>query len=88
MMQSPPHIRHCIDLIRHSLMCQPDITVEIKDPDVGGVTGFGTEHVCRDWGQLMEWTGRWEGWMQERRENGTGMEEGPGKHMRHGHGHE
>jgi len=60
MMASPPHIRHCIDLIRQSLMCQPDTTIELKDEEVGGVTGFGTEHQCKDWEQLIQWTKKWQ----------------------------
>jgi hypothetical protein len=64
-MASPSHIRHCIDLLRHSLMCQPDITIELKNEELGGVTGFGTEHQCKDWNQLMEWVARWEGWEQD-----------------------
>lgn len=68
-MSSPPHIRHCIDLLRQSLMCRPDMTVEVKNEEVGGVTGFGTEHRCRDWGELRGWMGRWEGWMQDPHES-------------------
>ena len=53
-------------------MCQPDTTVEVKDRKIGGVTGFGTEHKCRDWSQLIEWTSRWEAYMQDPRQaNGT-----------------
>lgn len=66
-MSSPSHIRHCIDLLRHSLMCQPDTTVEVKDEIKGGVSGFGTEHRCSDWGQLIDWTSKWEIWMQDPR---------------------
>ncbi|KAI1092133.1 S-adenosyl-L-methionine-dependent methyltransferase [Rostrohypoxylon terebratum] len=36
------HIRHCIDLLRQSLMCNADLTIELKDEELGGVTGFGT----------------------------------------------
>jgi hypothetical protein len=50
---------HCIDLLRQSLMCQPDLTVEVKD-ELGGVTGFGTVHQCKDWGQFMGWMEEWE----------------------------
>ena len=50
-----PHTRHCIDLMRQSLMCQPDLTIERKDEELGGVTGFGTEHQCIDWQQLLDW---------------------------------
>ncbi|KAL8733396.1 MAG: hypothetical protein Q9181_003604 [Wetmoreana brouardii] len=75
MMYSPAHIRHCIDLIRHSLMCQPDTTVEVKDPEIGGVTGFGTEHQCRDWDKLMRWTREWQAWEQDPRTDEKGEEE-------------
>ena len=60
MMISPPHVRHCIDLLRHALMCQPDLTLEVRDDEKGGVTGFGTEHQCKDWGELVRWTSAWE----------------------------
>ena len=43
--------------------------MEVKDKEIGGVTGFGMEHQCRDWGELMKWTGKWEGWMQDPRQN-------------------
>ncbi|KAI8944220.1 hypothetical protein F4801DRAFT_585663 [Xylaria longipes] len=52
------HMRHCIDLIRQGLMCSGDITLEVVDPDIDGVHGFGTEHVCVDWEQLTQWTSR------------------------------
>ncbi|KAF2788810.1 hypothetical protein K505DRAFT_314224 [Melanomma pulvis-pyrius CBS 109.77] len=55
------HIRHCIDLLRQSLMCNADLTVEQKDEELGGVTGFGTEHRCIDWQGLLEWMQPWEG---------------------------
>ncbi|KAI0199448.1 hypothetical protein F4808DRAFT_432518 [Astrocystis sublimbata] len=52
------HMRHCIDLIRQSLMCSGDVTLEVVDADIGGVHGFGTEHVCVDWEELKQWTSR------------------------------
>ena len=61
---SPPHIRHCIDLIRQSLICKPDTTVEVKNEELGGVTGFGTKHQCRDWDQLVSWTREWQAYGQ------------------------
>lgn len=50
---------HCFDLLRQEMMCQPDLTVEVKD-ERGGVTGFGTVHQCVDWEQFMDWMARWE----------------------------
>ena len=62
MMASPPHIRHCIDLLRQTLMCRPDLTIEVKDEEIGGVKGFGTQHQCYDWEQLVQWTRSWQDW--------------------------
>lgn len=56
MMISPAHIRHCIDLLRQTLMCNPDTTVEEKDEEVGGVHGFGVQHRCKQWDELIDWT--------------------------------
>jgi hypothetical protein len=61
MMSSPAHVRHCIDLLRQSLMCHGDITVEIKDEDAGGVHGFGVTHECVDWDQLKMLLEKWQG---------------------------
>jgi len=58
-MISPAHMQHCTDLLRQTLMCQPDLTIELKD-ELGGVEGFGTDHRCKDWTQLMYWTAEWE----------------------------
>lgn len=49
------HMRHCIDLIRQSLMCVADTTVEVVDERINGVHGFRTEHTCKDWDQLKGW---------------------------------
>ncbi|KAF2245314.1 hypothetical protein BU26DRAFT_384158, partial [Trematosphaeria pertusa] len=45
------HIRHCVELLRVSLMCVADRTIEKKN-EMGGVTGFGTEHKCADYDGL------------------------------------
>lgn len=34
-MTSPPHIRHCIDLIRDAQIYQPDIITEVKNEEGG-----------------------------------------------------
>lgn len=46
-------------------MCQPDLTVELKEEELGGVRGFGTKHQCRDWNQLLGWMEIWESWKQD-----------------------
>ena len=53
---SPMHVRHCIGLLRQSLMCLADTTVETKDIDPGGVHRFRIEHRYRDWNELITWT--------------------------------
>lgn len=55
------HIRHCTDLLRQSLMCNADLTIELKNEELGGVTGFGTVHRCVDWPGLLEWIRPYEG---------------------------
>ncbi|CAI6333160.1 unnamed protein product [Periconia digitata] len=51
-LEAGDHVRHCIDLIRQGLMCTMDLTVE-KDKKAG-VRGFGTEHQCRNWDDLIQ----------------------------------
>ncbi|CAG8948661.1 hypothetical protein HYFRA_00001781 [Hymenoscyphus fraxineus] len=46
-MSSLPHIRHCLDLIRQTLMCHADTTLEVKDTRVNGVHGFGVQREYR-----------------------------------------
>lgn len=59
-MLRPPHIRHCIDLLRQSIMCQPDLTVEKVDPTISASKGFGVTHVCKDYSQLLSFMTQWE----------------------------
>ena len=47
-------------------MCQADTTVETKNDELGGVTGFGTEHRCVDWEVLIGWVSQWENYGQEK----------------------
>ncbi|KAF6822081.1 hypothetical protein CMUS01_11219 [Colletotrichum musicola] len=49
------HIGHCFDLLRQTIMCKPDLTIEVANKTLGGVTGFGTEHQCIRWEDLMDW---------------------------------
>ncbi len=47
------HVRHCIDLLRQTLMCNADTTLEMKRSGENGVHGFGTLHLCVDWNDLI-----------------------------------
>ncbi|KAK1464128.1 hypothetical protein CMEL01_12889 [Colletotrichum melonis] len=49
------HLGHCFDLLRQVIMCRPDLTIEVANVVVDGVTGFDTEHQCIDWSELMDW---------------------------------
>lgn len=44
--QSLDHIHCYINLLRQSLMCNADLTVELKDVQLSRVTSFGTQHEC------------------------------------------
>jgi hypothetical protein len=39
-------------------MCNADTTVEKKDEQAGGVHGFGVQHHCKHWFQLVDWTAK------------------------------
>ncbi|KAG9235074.1 hypothetical protein BJ875DRAFT_399930 [Amylocarpus encephaloides] len=52
----PSHVRHCIDLLRQTLMCHADTTIELVDKEIKGVRGFRTPHQCKNWEQLKQWT--------------------------------
>ena len=41
-------------------MCAADTTVEVKDEAAGGVHGFGVEHRCVNWDQLVDLTIKWQ----------------------------
>ena len=53
------HFDHCIDLIRQVVMCHGDIslhTYEWKDDYRWPWPSMRTEHQCRDWNKLMDWS--------------------------------
>lgn len=57
------HVRHCLEYLRQSLMCLADTTPERTELNAAGqrgARGFGVQHVCRDYNQLVEWTTRQE----------------------------
>lgn len=50
-----PHIRHCFDYIRQGLMCSADTSLEPVDMVLGGVTGWNSTHICRDFSSVAQW---------------------------------
>ncbi|ATZ57878.1 hypothetical protein BCIN_15g03990 [Botrytis cinerea B05.10] len=53
---SPEHIQHCLDYLRQSLMCHGDTTLEPDDVGINGAHGFGIQHNCKSWNQLLHET--------------------------------
>jgi hypothetical protein len=56
---SKPHVRHCIDYLRQTLLCHADANLEPPNMELGGVTGFGVERKCRDVSKLYSWAEEW-----------------------------
>ncbi|KAH7402390.1 hypothetical protein DE146DRAFT_610019, partial [Phaeosphaeria sp. MPI-PUGE-AT-0046c] len=55
----PAHARHCFDYLRQSIMCAADATFEPVVLELGGITGWGVDRVCRDFEQLSAWAAEW-----------------------------
>ncbi|KAF3902728.1 hypothetical protein AA313_de0202613 [Arthrobotrys entomopaga] len=49
------HINHCLEYLRHSIMCAADTALEPWKEEEGGVDGWGTTHMCRDYDELFRW---------------------------------
>ncbi|KAL1853912.1 hypothetical protein Daus18300_011654 [Diaporthe australafricana] len=52
---------HCIEILRQAVRCQADPTLDITyplpdDPDTPASLGWGTEHICRNYDKLFEWS--------------------------------
>ena len=69
----PPHLDHCLDYIRESLMCSGDTTIEWPNTIFqdgtrfhGDVTGAEVPHTCRDWQAIREFA------IERRSSNDTG----------------
>lgn len=56
------HVGHCVEYLRQSIMCAADTALEkaTVDPTTGkpqhGVDGWGVQHVCRDFGEVVKWS--------------------------------
>ncbi|KAK1957580.1 hypothetical protein LY78DRAFT_726910 [Colletotrichum sublineola] len=47
------HLYHCWDYLRQAIMCAGDTTLEWKPADDIGSTGWGYQHVCKDYTTLF-----------------------------------
>jgi hypothetical protein len=53
---SSVHTRHCFEILRHSILCHLDMTLEgSQAPAFNGTTGFGHAHVCQNRQEAIEW---------------------------------
>ncbi|TQN71031.1 Cyclochlorotine biosynthesis protein O [Colletotrichum shisoi] len=54
------HVDHCIETLRHFLMCQSDVTPVVfeKDPSrpSGSKSDFNMRRKCRNFGKIQAWT--------------------------------
>jgi len=52
------HMAHCIEYLRHSIMCCGDMAIEGQQttfPDgIDGSDGWDAKHVCKDYDQVVE----------------------------------
>ena len=61
MSDTPPpfdqkHMTHCLDYVRHQLLCHPDLTL-IKTNDLEEFV-LTDPHTCRDYGAVLDWVDR------------------------------
>ncbi|WDK18393.1 hypothetical protein CGRA01v4_09678 [Colletotrichum graminicola] len=54
------HVDHCIETIRHFLMCQSDVTPVVFEKDLsrpsGSKSDFNMRRKCRNFGKIQAWT--------------------------------
>lgn len=49
------HTKHCLEYLRNSIVCSADSALEPWKEELHGVDGFGSRHMCRDFGALFKW---------------------------------
>ncbi|KAL5343833.1 hypothetical protein BJX70DRAFT_393255 [Aspergillus crustosus] len=54
-----PHVGHCFDYLRQSLLCAADSSLEPTNERVNGNANWGFEKTCRDYGSVKSWAERW-----------------------------
>ncbi|KAF3922149.1 hypothetical protein ABW21_db0201345 [Orbilia brochopaga] len=48
------HARHCFEYLRSGIVCAADSALEPWKPELNGVDGFGSVHMCRDFQGLFQ----------------------------------
>ena len=54
-----PHVGHCFDYIRLSLLCAADSNLEPKNENVNANPDWGFERQCRNYEEVKEWAETW-----------------------------
>ncbi|KAF2019697.1 hypothetical protein BU24DRAFT_419322 [Aaosphaeria arxii CBS 175.79] len=63
----PWHVTHCFEYIRQAIMCTGDVALEgaattfplgEDGEDLGGSDGWDAKHVCKDYGEVLEYLNR------------------------------
>lgn len=57
-----PHVGHCFDYLRQSLMCSVDPSLEPATQRVFEDPNWGFERQCRDYEEIKAWAERWRAW--------------------------
>ncbi|PWY87087.1 hypothetical protein BO94DRAFT_624300 [Aspergillus sclerotioniger CBS 115572] len=55
----PPHVGHCFDYLRQSLICTADSRLEPATQKANGNPTWGFERVCWDFEEVKNWAGKW-----------------------------
>lgn len=50
------HMLHCLDYVRHQLLCHPDLTL-VTTKDLSEFV-LDDVHTCKDYGAVLEWVKR------------------------------
>lgn len=54
-----PHVGHCFDYLRQSLLCSADSSLEPTDERVNGNPNWGFGKQCRDYENVKRWAEKW-----------------------------
>ncbi|OJJ07031.1 hypothetical protein ASPVEDRAFT_88297 [Aspergillus versicolor CBS 583.65] len=54
-----PHVGHCFDYLRQSLLCSADSSLEPTNERVNGNPRWGFDRQCRDYEDVRRWAEKW-----------------------------
>ncbi|KAJ8090150.1 hypothetical protein PM082_018735 [Marasmius tenuissimus] len=72
------HLQHCFNIVRQSILCQADMTLEEGDFTQRDFTKdrFGATHICRDWDAVYDEIGsNWVEWRRHVKTTNLTMED-------------